>query len=195
MTLVDSLARAICIVTAMSIAGAAHVLWLRSALARSWLTPLDFGATLRGKRLFGENKKLRGLLVMPPATALSFFGLGAARARLPDWFAAGIWPVSDASLACIGLLAGAAFMLAELPNSFVKRRLEIGPGKSAERGPLRVIFLWLDRFDSSIGCLAAISLCAPLSGMTWAWALLLGALLHAVFSASLYFAGVKARLL
>lgn len=195
MTLVDSLGTAVCILAAMGAAGISHSLWLRSSLAQSWITPLDLGASLRGKRIFGDNKKVRGLLVMPLAAALAFFVLGTARAELPAWIAGGLWPVSNAHLAWVGLVAGAAFMLAELPNSFAKRRLQIAPGRSADRGALRVVFLCVDRFDSSIGSLAAISICVPLSWMTWTWALLLGALLHAGFSAVLYFAGVKARLL
>ncbi|MCC6375178.1 MAG: CDP-archaeol synthase [Moraxellaceae bacterium] len=48
-----------------------------------------------------------------------------------------------------GLLAGIGYVLAELPNSFIKRRLGIGAGEVPTRGKYLVILA--DQLDSGIG--------------------------------------------
>ncbi|MEN8160315.1 MAG: CDP-archaeol synthase, partial [Myxococcota bacterium] len=49
-----------------------------------------------------------------------------------------------------GALAGFVAELGELPNSFVKRQLGIGPGQTA-RGPLAGVFYLADQLDVVIG--------------------------------------------
>ena len=100
-----------------------------------------------------------------------------------------------AQYALLGLACGLAFMLAELPNSFVKRQLGIGPGLPASRPLLRAVFFVVDRCDSVLGVLIAASLLVPLPAATWYWVLLLGPCVHAVFSVMLHRLGVKARAL
>jgi hypothetical protein len=104
--------------------------------------PLDLGATLRGRRLFGANKTWRGALFM---TA----GVVAAAAllslwpwywhRLPDGIrSAGPW--------LYGLLLGLGVVLGELPNSFAKRQLDIAPG-SQRGGPAGLAISIFDQAD------------------------------------------------
>ena len=50
----------------------------------------------------------------------------------------------------LGLALGVTFILAELPNSFVKRRFGIAPGARAERYTL--IFTLGDQLDSVVAC-------------------------------------------
>ena len=50
----------------------------------------------------------------------------------------------------IGMLIGFGMTVGELPNSFLKRRFEIPPGKSRE-GPLGVAFFIYDQVDLTIG--------------------------------------------
>ena len=57
------------------------------------------------------------------------------------------------ALALLGLLVGAGAMLAELPNSFLKRRMGIAPG--AQAGGIRgVAFHVLDQIDVVFGAWA-----------------------------------------
>jgi hypothetical protein len=76
-------------------------------------------------RAFGANKTWRGAVVMGGGTLLAALALDrvpAYRERLPpEGRAAG--PVR------VGALLGLAVWLGELPNSFVKRRLGIAPGR------------------------------------------------------------------
>ncbi len=195
MTIPDNLSIALFLLAAMSAAGLVHVWWLQRATGQFFTQPVDFGRSLGGRRIFGDNKQLRGLLAMPLASAASFALLGALWARLPEWLAAGRWDISAGQYAGLGLAAGLAFMLAELPNSFLKRRLGIKPGQLPKRAWGRLVCALLDRLDSVLGVLIAVSLLVPVPALTWLWLVLIGPGVHALFSALLYRVGVKARVL
>ncbi|WP_181373259.1 CDP-archaeol synthase [Massilia glaciei] len=188
-----ALACAVFVSLALALAGVAHVAWLRSAWSRRFAVPLDGAATWRGRPLFGANKTWRGLMVLPPAAALGFAGAAQFRESLPDWLAAGVWPLPASHMALAGLLCGLAFMLAELPNSLLKRQLGVAPGQAA-RGPLlRLWCLVVDRVDSTLGALIALSLLLPLPAMAWLWVPLFGISLHWIFSYCMYLLKLKPR--
>ena len=84
-------------------------------------------------------------------------------------------------------------MLAELPNSFLKRRLGVAPGDAPASPGLRLFCFVLDRSDSTLGVLLALSLLLPVHPLTWVWALLFGAGLHWLFSFWLYRLRLKKR--
>lgn len=195
MTHPDGLANAVWLVAALSLAGVAHVLWLKSRWSRLFDQPLDGGATFRGRRVFGANKKLRGLLMMPIASMAVFALLAGARGAYPAWLAAGMWEMSTAEYALLGLACGLAFMLAELPNSFVKRQLDVAPGDEPRQKWLRPVCFVIDRGDSTLGVLMVVTLALPVSAATWLWMLALGPASHAAFSGWMYLARLKARAL
>jgi hypothetical protein len=92
--------------------------------------PLDGGATIGGHRVFGDNKTWRGALFMiagPTLAALALTRWPAFRDGLPD-------AVADRPPLLWGALVGLGVVVGELPNSFLKRRLDIAPG-SQRRGP------------------------------------------------------------
>ena len=188
-----TLACAVFVSLALAVAGVIHVAWLRSPWSRRFDVPLDGGATWRGHRLFGANKTWRGLMVMPFGAAAAFGLAGHCRDALPAWLAAGIWDRPASQLALAGLLCGLAFMLAELPNSMLKRQLGIVPGQEARNRLLRAMCLLIDRTDSTLGALVALSLMLPLPAMAWLWVLLFGISLHWLFSYSMYLLKLKPR--
>jgi CDP-2,3-bis-(O-geranylgeranyl)-sn-glycerol synthase len=191
----DPVAAALFLVVAMSLAGCVHVAWLKSARSRCLAQPIDCGVIVRGRRLFGENKRVRGFVAMPLAGAAAFALLGGTRGLLPARLGLDIWPLSAVGYALLGLACGTAFMLAELPNSFVKRQLGIGPGEPATSLRLRAVFFVVDRCDSVLGALVVASLLVPMAPLTWLWVLILGPCLHAAFSVLLHRLGEKARAL
>jgi CDP-diglyceride synthetase len=90
--------------------------------------------------LFGENKTLRGFVILPILAGLLAL-LGS-----------NIWgPFIDTHIndLLIGIGLGGSFMLGELPNSFVKRSLGIKNGEYSEK--FRTIQMFFDRADSLIG--------------------------------------------
>jgi hypothetical protein len=188
-------AQALWLVAAIMAAGSLHVLWLKSRLSAPFRRPLDSGRHWRGRPLLGRNKTLAGLMVMPPATGLCFAAVGSLRPHLPAWLEAGTWNLPLAAYATLGFTAGLAFMLAELPNSFLKRRLGIGAGEAAPQGLRRWLLMALDRCDSTFGVLVVLTLAVPMTAATWLWVLLMGPAVHALFSLWLRILGVKGRVL
>jgi hypothetical protein len=182
----DAISCAVFIIAALIPAGCLHTLWLKSAWAKPFAIPIDLGRTFRGRRFFGANKMFRGFMMMAPASAASFFLLSR--------FMPGPWPLSGWQYANLGFSAGLGFMLGELPNSFVKRQLDIRPG-AAPRGIAKWIFLLVDRTDSIIGMLLMMQIQVPVPGQTWIVLLVAGAAIHALFSFAMFHLGIKARAL
>lgn len=189
----DARSCALFLVLTFVVAGVAHSLWLRTPASRRLLIPLDGGLHVRGHRVFGDNKTVRGFVVMVPAASAAFAGGFAIAQRFFPAFAETLWPLSLASYAALGAWTGLGFMLGELPNSFVKRQLDIAPGM-APSGKFGTIATFIvDRVDSIIGMLAFVSIATPTPWMTWGYALMIGPGIHLAFSALLYRLGVKAR--
>jgi hypothetical protein len=179
------------LIAGFMLAGLAQAAWLSSAAARRLAWPLDAGLTIRGRRLFGQNKTVRGFVVMVPATAVSIAVvaslIGAAG------YSSAIWPLDTAGFAVVGLVAGLGFMAGELPNSFIKRQLDGAPGAPAA-GPLTgPLFALTDRLDSALGTLIALSLVVPVPWEVWALVLAIGPVVHGSYSALTYRMGGKAR--
>jgi hypothetical protein len=138
--------------------GLMHIAVIRLDLVRPWArVPLDGGLTLRGRRLFGRNKTLRGALTMIAATALC----AVAQRLLEDHagWARELSLIHDdvPSAATWGALLGTGYVLGELPNSFLKRQLGIAPGDAA-RGWAGPLFWIVDQIDSLAGVLIVMPL-------------------------------------
>jgi hypothetical protein len=188
-------ASAIFLLIAMVLAGLVHVIWLRSSYSKHFLQPLDRGKKWRGHRLFGENKLVRGFMAMPPAAALSFGLIAAGRNWFPEWLVRGMWDMSAPGYSLLGFICGLVFMISELPNSFVKRQLDIPPGETPRQKSLIPVFFIVDRLDSVLGTLLVISVFLPTHPMMWVWVIFLGAVIHAAFSTLLHAVGEKKRAL
>ena len=189
----DPLAIAILIVMAFIASGTFHVLWLRHPGSLTLIIPLDGGRTFRGKRIFGDNKTVRGLVTLIPATGLSFLTIALLRPYWPPWFVEGIWPLSALTYFAAGILAGLGFIAGELPNSFIKRQCGIPPGGTPQSRNWRFLTSITDRIDSTLGVLLTISLLLPVPWQTWFYLLFLGPCVHALFSAWLFRLKIKMR--
>lgn len=186
----SALACAWFLIGAFVLAGMAQTAWFVAPVSRRFAVPIDRGATLGGRRVFGEHKTLRGFVVMIPAAALAFALLAAA---IGDPASAGLWPLTIAGYAALGAWAGLGFMAGELPNSFLKRQLGIGPGDSARGRTAASAQFLVDRIDSGLGMLLAVSLAAPTPAMTWPLVLVIGPAFHWTFSAVMFLLGLKDR--
>jgi CDP-2,3-bis-(O-geranylgeranyl)-sn-glycerol synthase len=186
----DAVACALFLLAAFVLAGVAQTVWLRSPRSQALAVPIDGGLTFRGRRLFGEHKTVRGVVVMVPAAAAAFVVLAIlSGGRRSDW----LWPLSLSQYAALGAWSGSGFMLGELPNSFLKRQLGIPPGSAAASRAGFILQFLGDRVDSALGMLLALTVAVPTPALTWAIVLLAGAPLHWAFSVLLFQLGVKAR--
>ncbi|CBL43825.1 conserved hypothetical protein [gamma proteobacterium HdN1] len=118
------------------IGGVLHML----AVTKDWLPALKVPIH---ERLFGANKTWRGMVLVPLFTAL-----GAICIWPLEWLL-GPHAVFGTSLLLAGVVAGFGYVLAELPNSWFKRRAGIPPGVVPTRAP--GLFIFLDQFDSGLG--------------------------------------------
>ncbi len=112
-----------------------HAPVLRCDLLKPLKRPIDGGRSFRGRRIFGDNKTWRGALVIVAGVVVTTLALSHWDwwwSRLPD-------DLRDAGPLPYGLLLGLGVVLGELPNSFVKRRLDIPPG--AQRRSLSGVLL------------------------------------------------------
>jgi CDP-diglyceride synthetase len=119
----------------------AHAPVLRFDLLRVLAVPLDGGLTLRGRRIFGANKTLRGAVVTIVGVILTTLLV----ARLPTWAIHLPLPLRTHPLA-YALLLGLGFVTGELPNSFLKPQLGIQPG-AQRRSVLGVALSIFDQAD------------------------------------------------
>ena len=190
MTALDPVACGWFLLAAFVIAGTAQTAWFTSPSSHRFAQPLDAGLTLRGRRLFGENKTLRGFVVMVPASAAAFALLAMLAGNHP---ALGLWPLSIPGYAMAGAVAGFGFMAGELPNSFVKRQLDIMPGDAPRRALASACQFAVDRLDSGIGMLVALSLLVPVPWRTVAVVLVVGPFIHWTFSVVMFRLGLKPR--
>jgi len=191
MQIIDPLACAMFLIVAFVIAGIAQTVWFTTEWSRALAFPLDGGMTLRGRRLFGENKTARGFVVMVPATAIAFVMVAlVAASGAPA--AVGLWDLTPLGYAALGAWAGFGFMAGELPNSLVKRQLGIEPGRASHGLALAAQFV-ADRLDSGIGMLAAVSVAVPTSWRIWTLVLVLGPAIHWAFSVAMFKLGIKGR--
>ncbi len=176
------------LILSFTLAGIAQTVWFASKASRAFAVPLDGGMRIRGRRLFGANKTLRGFVVMVPASAAAF-ALVASMAPAD----LGLWDLSASSYAALGAIAGLGFMAGELPNSFVKRQLDIPPGCAARSSASAAVHFLIDRIDSGVGMLMAVSLAVPTRWETWATVLAVGPAIHWSFSVAMFRLGLKVR--
>jgi hypothetical protein len=185
----DPVACAVLLTLSFVLAGGCQAVWLASPQSWRFGWPLDGHRTFRGRPLFGANKTARGFVVMLPATSVAFIAVGgwlvlAGRA---------VWAFGPLGYAALGLVAGVGFMAGELPNSFVKRQLGIAPGAPAKGAIAGPVFFLLDRLDSLLGMLIALTAVVPVPLWTIVYVLVVGPLLHGVFSVVTFRFGGKAR--
>ena len=81
-------------------------------------------------------------------------------------------------------------MLCELPNSFIKRRLQIAPGRTG-KGWIGIVFFLIDQIDSLVGVMLVLFLVADISLAKYFAYILLGALTHIAVNLLLY--AIKVR--
>lgn len=112
--------------------------------------PIDGGLTFRGKRVCGDNKTWRGAIVTitsVTAGAWALAQLDACCLQLPM-----LVPFAEEQPLQWGFLLGAGYIFGELPNSFLKRQLGIGPGEIGS-GLVGAVFWVVDQVDSLAGML------------------------------------------
>ncbi len=132
----------------------------------NWLSvlcrPIDRGQTFRGKPIFGENKTYRGIFVVALGTAIGFAVQAVFLHRVHAIRRIELFDYNFLKATLLGFTLGAMAMLSELPNSFIKRQLNVAPGTTA-KGWKILIFYFADQIDFLVGGWLAVALVVPVT--------------------------------
>src|SRR5215813_12627113 len=124
--------------------------------------PIDRGWSFRGKRIFGDNKTYRGVVVVGLGTAIGFGLQSLLLHRIASIRSIELFNYSFFKAVAIGLAVGVAAILSELPNSFIKRWFEIAPGSAAKGWKGLVLYVY-DQIDFLLGTWLVLAIVAPIT--------------------------------
>ncbi|MGK0428141.1 MAG: CDP-diacylglycerol--serine O-phosphatidyltransferase [Ulvibacter sp.] len=119
----------------MVLANTCHIIFVKKKWLSFLYIPLSTAA-------FGKNKTLRGFILLPLFSGFWVFIFSFWQGP----FMNDIW--HDLS---IGFVLGMVYLLSELPNSFVKRRLGIANGEHSKK--YKGLQMIIDKVDSLVGML------------------------------------------
>jgi CDP-diglyceride synthetase len=176
------------------LAGIMVMVWCKFSIMKLAMHPIDFGKKfVDGRRLFGENKTWKGLIgyIIFHVLFSVLWGFCCTNEKLSslNFF----YQEHDNTIqynVIIGVLLGLGYALFELPNSFLKRRLNISPGKTS-LGFEKFFFIFFDQADSIFGVALVVWFFYPLGLPLYLLYVLVGALTHLLINRMLYF--VKLR--
>lgn len=176
------------------LAGIFNMIFCKLKILKTMQVPMDGGRVLSdGNRIFGDNKTWKGflgyLIFGTVFTVIWGFAIRNTALNSLDFF----YINNENTLAfntIVGVLLGLAYALFELPNSFVKRRLGITPGKPAT-GIKKAIFVFVDQADSIFGCALVVWFFYDLGILKYIGFVVVGAVTHIIFNMLLYFAHLR----
>lgn len=134
-------------------------------------------------KYFGANKTYRGFIVMILATVLGVYLCQIFLNKLNIDF------YKDVSLWKVGALLGFFYALFELPNSYIKRRLGIEPGKRSTK--YSFLFSLYDQMDSGLGLLLVYYYYLDIDLVTNFLMIFIGTFTHLFFNFSLYLLKIR----
>jgi hypothetical protein len=189
--MIDELERAVSLSAPVLVGLVVHGLCMKFGWLSALAVPIDAGRTFRERRLLGENKTWRGVIAVGFGTALGFLlraeWSGASRlATEPAWL-----HQPSASTFAFGLFVGVSAMLFELPNSFVKRQLDIRPGAQGRR-TTGAIFYIIDQIDMLVGICLALAFAVPISLEFILWSAAFLFVAHQIITVIGYALGMRA---
>jgi hypothetical protein len=172
------------------IAGVVNSMFCKTKLFPKLKKPMDFGKCLKDKkRIFGDHKTFKGFL------GYIFFNIVFA---LLCGLLCNIFHINKYNFfyinhsntilynILIGFLLGLFYALFELPNSFIKRRLDIEPGKTVT-GFKKIFFVFLDQADSVFGVALVVWMFYPIGIWIYLLYVVIGAGTHLLLNMMLYF--------
>lgn len=141
---------------------------------RHWSTPMDFGRTFRGKKIFGEHKTWRGLGSGILAAILVLWlqqWLVSEIGWIRDWTSSVDYSALPTVL--LGICFGVGALLGDALGSFFKRQRAVAPGDA---------WFPFDQTDYIIGGAVATMPLVQLSVSQYFWLLTVWFGMHLLFS-------------
>lgn len=177
------------------LAGILNMIFTKTSIYNKLRRPIDGGKKLKdGQDIFGKNKTWIGFFSMIIFGVLSQVVWGYLCRNVSFLQDKNYVYYNNANTlinnVIIGAMLGFAYVICELPNSFIKRRIKITPGKT-EKGIVGKIFFVIDQIDSIIGVTIVLSFWYKMPIYQFFFFILLGGLTHIVVNLILY--SVKIR--
>ena len=149
-------------------------------ILKSLAIPVDMGKKIGKKRIFGDNKTIRGV-ISGILFSLIFIYIQSLLYRYPAFNALSFFDYSSKWFPA-GLLFGSGVMVGDLTNSFIKRRVGLRPGRS---------FIPFDQINAAIGGLIFISPIYLPHPLTFITVIILSFCLHIGFNLLGYYLRLK----
>jgi hypothetical protein len=121
--MLEFIGQAVSLLIPLVFSGMVLIACIKLRLFTSLDVPIDGGRMWRGKPLFGRNKTYRGILVH---FAAAIIACGVLWAIQP--YAGWVSPVYNCGPVLLGSVFAAAYIVGELLNSFIKRRVGVAAG-------------------------------------------------------------------
>jgi CDP-archaeol synthase len=189
--LIRTAGRVAWLITPVLVAGIGQVAILKAGLLPRLAVPLDLGVHWREKPVLGPRKTWRGVIVMTTLSALTARAQAMAARRSPMLRTVCPFDYRQVNPWLLGGTLGLGYCIAELPNSFVKRRLGIAPAHTSRRWAW--IQYLIDQSDSVAGCLAALRFFYRPTRTETGLAFAMGLALHVAVDQVMHALGVKRR--
>lgn len=162
--------------------GILNMLFCKTKIYQKYNIPIDFGKTYKGKQIFGNNKTWIGFISMIVFCIITQILWGficklfSLQNNLYINYQNNIY-----TNFILGFCFGFLYMLFELPNSFIKRRLNIKPGKTENK-----LFFVIDQIDSLIGVMLVLFFTSNINFITYLNYVILGGITHIIINLCLY---------
>ena len=163
----------------LAFAGVLHMVVVKKDLFQWLAIPIS-------PKLLGASKTWRGVLVMPLSAVLGFYVISTLVTVDTAYMSFDIYRYTPTEL---GLMLGFAYVAAELPNSFIKRRMGIPAGELPQKN--RAIFIAADQLDSVIGCGLVYVIVMGMPATTFFYLIVIGVYIAFALKNALYHLGYK----
>lgn len=178
-------------------AGVTNMIFVKTNFYKKNRKPIDCGKMLRdNRRVFGDNKTWIGFMSMTIFTIIFqyLFGVLCNCFQLNSFCDFYLIHGNTAIYNIIvGFWLGFFYVLCELPNSFIKRRLNIDAGKHGS-GFVGVLFLIIDQVDSMFGVMFIVCVFSGLGIVQYLSYVTVGALTHIFVNFILCALGVRKKI-
>ncbi len=178
------------------IGGVLNMVFVKTPVLHTLAVPIDKGKTLGdGHRLFGDNKTWKGFWGMIIFTGIATWLLLQYATPVYRSINSALVPPPDSSWWLpfgYGAVLGLFYVLFELPNSFIKRRIGIAPGKNGQ-GMVKYLFVFIDQADSVLGCALALLLFCNISVPDFFMLIFIGTAVHYFVNLLLYLGKLKSQ--
>ena len=166
----------------------------KTKIFKSLKKPIDMKKNFcDNKRIFGDNKTWKGFFgyIFFNVIISVLLGLLYNKLNINNWnFFYINHPNTIKYNILIGFLLGLFYALFELPNSFIKRRLDIVPGKTI-KGFKKIFFIIFDQADSIFGIALVVWMFYPLGIKKYIFYIFIGTITHLIINMLLYFAHLR----